>query len=409
MATKLLTPAEALAALKKKYAKYRGVWLAFTSAANAQLTLEDDIQWPLSIPLGAPTEKEASENFKGVQAWVSAWRASSLPGIQWTERRWSGLGAQTLPTAIVLNSPLEVAAAIGEKASWLRASGRYDTFTLSREDFIRNKTLEKYFPVLAEYSDEDFSRLRALLNWLFTHPESNLYIRQLPIEGVDTKWLEKRKGLVTDLLAVMRGHLPEESEFYSLCGIRKHSHRIRMRVLDAGLRKMFQGLGDLELPLEDVRALQWQPQHVLIVENKETGVALTDLPGTVVFMGLGNAVDLLKDIPWLQSPASPRILYWGDIDTHGFAILSRAKGIFPNLASVLMDETTVSHCYGLWGSEPMPHAAESLPHLNEQEAALYDGLKRHKWAAALRMEQERVPFEFAMDTLAKAFMSNPSA
>lgn len=402
MATKLLTPAEALASLKKKYAKYRGTWLAFNSASTAQQALEDDIQWPLSISLGAPTEKEASDNFKGVQTWVSSWRASAIAGLQWTEKRWGGLGAQTLPTSLVYHCPLEVAAAIGEKTAWLRASGRYDTLTLSRDEFIRNKTLEKYFPVLAEYSDEDFSRLRVLLNWLYVNPNSGLYIRQLPIEGVDTKWLEKRKGLVTDLLAVMKGVAPQDAEFFSLCGIRKHSHRIRMRVLDPLLRKMFQGLGDLELPLEDVQALQWRPKTVLIVENKETGVALTDLPGTVVFMGLGNAVDLLKEIPWLQGDDAPRLLYWGDIDTHGFAILSRAKSIFPTLTSVLMDEATVSHCYGLWGTEPMPHSAETLACLNDQEAALYSGLKCHKWAAALRMEQERVPFDFAMETLARA-------
>jgi len=40
------------------------------------------------------------------------------------------------------------------------------------------------------------------------------------------------------------------------------------------------------------------------------------------------------DADWL---ARSRILYWGDIDTHGFFILNRLRGIFPHAESFLMN------------------------------------------------------------------------
>jgi hypothetical protein len=47
---------------------------------------------------------------------------------------------------------------------------------------------------------DNFQRLVATVSWLDAHPTSGLMLRQLPIEGVDTKWLGKNKSLVLALL-----------------------------------------------------------------------------------------------------------------------------------------------------------------------------------------------------------------
>ncbi len=61
-----------------------------------------------------------------------------------------------------------------------------------------------------------------------------------------------------------------------------------------------------------------------------------------------------------------QIHYWGDIATHGFAMLSQLRGYFSK--------------------------AQCLPNLNEQEQALYKNLKQNKYQLCLRLEQERIPF-----------------
>ncbi len=53
---------------------------------------------------------------------------------------------------------------------------------------------------------------------------------------------------------------------------------VRLRVLDPILRAQVGGLDDINAPLEMLAARPWQPRHMLIVENLQTGLALQDLP-----------------------------------------------------------------------------------------------------------------------------------
>ena len=76
--------------------------------------------------------------------------------------------------------------------------------------------------------------------------------------------------------------------------------------------------------MTELRELTIAPKRAIIVENLETGLALPDIPATVAFMRLGNAVSLLSELPWLHDCTA---LYWGDIDTHGFVILIGGIGL----------------------------------------------------------------------------------
>jgi hypothetical protein len=107
-------------------------------------------------------------------------------------------------------------------------------------------------------------------------------------------------------------------------------------------------------------------------KNLNTGISLPDIDGTVAFMRLGLAVDQLEAIGWLRR--AQRHLYWGDFDTHGFAILARARLRFPNTVSVLMDEDTLLAHRKLWVREPTPCRVESPEGLTVAELAVYEGV-----------------------------------
>ena len=47
-------------------------------------------------------------------------------------------------------------------------------------------------------------------------------------------------------------------------------------------------------------------------------------------------MDVLEPLGWLTDLD---LVYWGDIDTHGFAILNRLRHRFGNARSMLMDRT----------------------------------------------------------------------
>jgi len=149
----------------------------------------------------------------------------------------------------------------------------------------------------------------------------------------------------------------------------------------------------------DLAQLHIAPLHVLIVENLQTGLALQDLPGTIAFMGLGYSVDLLAQIPWLRD--ADRI-YWGDIDTHGYAIVDRARACLGPVRTVLMDEPTSLSHRTLWTTEPARHGTNELPHLLPAEQAVYRALRQHAWGQAVRLEQERIGWAVAELALAGA-------
>ena len=360
-------------------------------------------QWPLEVPLGIPAEQAALRQIDGVRAWVGAWQswqASALQGwgvLSWCERRWKTLGVQRLPEKLMLHGPGDVAMWIGESARWERAQSRYQALT-ARWPLLAQQ-LPRHFDVLADYGDADFRRLAQMLDWITNHPDCGLYPRQLPVSGLDSKWLEGRKGLLAALVATIREDPSGDLDFYRRCGLKAPPLLVRMRVLDQALRDRIGGIGDITAPVEDLAGIHLPVSHVFIVENLQTGLAMSDIPGAVVFMRLGYNVDVLARLPWL---ARAKCIYWGDLDTHGFAILHRARSCVPALQSVLMDEDTLLQHKTLWVDEPVQHPATELTLLTGQEQQLYRHLKQQRWGQNVRLEQERIDWDAAWGALRRA-------
>lgn len=315
------------------------------------------------------------------------------------ERQFARLGRHRLPVSLTLPDAAAVAACVGQLRRWEIATQRCQQMQERWPD-MGERALATRFDVLADYSAVDFERLVSLLAWLNANPASGLYLRQIPVEGVDTKWLEKRTGLVAGLLRSLREVSEEESDFYRLFGLRKPAHRVRIRALCPALRQAIGGLCDIEAPVAEIAALPISPRAVVVVENLETGLALPDLPDTMVVMRLGNAVGAVGALPWLVG--AEVVLYWGDIDTHGFAILHRARRAVPHLRSVLMDEETLLSHRSLWVEEAAQCPNVPLEDLTAKELAVYENLRASAWGPRIRMEQERLGWADAMAVLMRA-------
>jgi hypothetical protein len=173
-------------------------------------------------------------------------------------------------------------------------------------------------------------------------------------------------------------------------------HIVRLFLLDERLRRLAGGLRDISARPEELATLDLPVSRVYIVENLQTGLAFEDCPGAVVFMGLGYGVGTLATLPWVvRAPCT----YWGDLDTHGLAILSRARSKMPYLESALMDEQTLLSHRDLWVSEDQQNAAPELALLTPAEQSLYRGLKQQRWGVNVRLEQERIAWSYAWDAL----------
>ena len=119
-------------------------------------------------------------------------------------RRWAS-GDQELPSRLVLASPEEMAQVLGHDKSWSRAGERYAAWCTQFPLLAGSRAVARNCDdVFIGYSDADFVRLTTLLQWLVDYPNSNLYLRQLPVADVDTKWVWPRRGIVRDLMRQLR-------------------------------------------------------------------------------------------------------------------------------------------------------------------------------------------------------------
>lgn len=295
---------------------------------------------------------------------------------------------------LVVPSAGAAAAALGNARAWDRARRRYDEWCTTFPKLQGSRAAARQVEgVLVDYSEEDFVRLNGLLRWLVENPRSGLYLRQLPVPDVDTKWVEKHKGAVLDLARHLLS-APDKASLHEVCGLRTEPTRLRIRVLCPQLRAQLGGLCDIEAPHSEVAALPIRPRTCIVVENQNTGIALPDISGAVAFMRLGLAVDQLESIGWIREAKLQ--VYWGDLDTHGFAALARARRRFPELVSVLMDEETLLTHRSMWVREEKPSKVESPQSLTPTELAVYEGIRTSIWGQQVRLEQERVSWPWAM-------------
>jgi hypothetical protein len=294
------------------------------------------------------------------------------------------MGNVTIPEKVLFEDAQAVADCAGLRrhwdtlhARWQRIGGRYPVLAGQRDcttAIIRT----------ADWPDDDFRRLMELLAWCRQNPASGLYLRQLPLVDIDTKWVEGRRGVVEPLLRILMG---KEGDIREVMGLRRSPNTVRMRLLDADLREQLLGMEDLQISVGQWNyVFRYPPRRLLIVENLESGLALPDIDGVAVVMALGNNVTALRGIEWV--PAAD-ILYWGDVDTWGLHILSRARGIFPHLRSVLMTEEVVESHRHLLTDEPTQDKRPAV-NLTEDEAQLLSDLQTGRWGERRRLEQERI-------------------
>jgi len=123
------------------------------------------------------------------------------------------------------------------------------------------------------------------------------------------------------------------------------------------------------------------------------------------FSDWANGVELLQSASWMSGA---HIYYWGDIDTHGFAMLDRLRGVFPNARSFLINRETLMAHRPLWVREHAPYRA-GLSRLEPDEHALFDDLVYDRLGENARLEQERISYAFLERSLRAISVSLLSA
>lgn len=375
--------------------------------------------FPLRLQLKAPASADMTHRFDEVRSWAATLAALPAVRLELQDIRHRVQGLQRVPVRAWVDS-------LPAAVDWLGKQPELDQFVALYQHTrdvqpLLLPWLERR-PFKALELAAAWPKLLAVIGWCLKNPRPNIYIRQVDLPGVHSKFIESHRPVLAELLSLCltegvyagfvadsfttpvatpaatlvatpaatpvpaTATIPFESRF----GFRTKPARVRCRILDPEIAGL-PGTCCPDITLDADSFSNWisGAKRVFITENEINFLAFPPVPGALVVFGSGYGWAALSRARWL---AHLPLHYWGDIDTHGFAILNQLRTHFPHAVSFLMDRNTLMAHQPCWGLETAPTAAD-LPMLNQAEQALYDDLRHNRIQPQLRLEQELIRFQ----------------
>jgi hypothetical protein len=358
--------------------KHRAVLL--TDLASGQ-------DWtPIMVPLRGPGPGEIGPRFAEVQAWAGEWAKTAARGplrVQYKQVGGRLVGTNSIPARAWVDGYGQAWELLGAGAEVRRLGELLDC---TRERCPRVLPWLERYPVRGLELAGDWERLLAAVRWVDERQVPGLYIRQVDVPGVDTKFIGRHKRVLAELLDLQLDPVridPAATDFEGRYGFRRKPDYVRFRIASPGTVYT-----ELTVRSDEFTTAPPDVTRAYIVENEVTFLAFPLAVDAMVLFGSGYALQVPQSLAWLNALD---LIYWGDLDTHGFAILNRLRGRFPRVRSMLMDRATLIAHQSQWVTEPDPTRA-ALPLLTEEEQATYQALATGTLGDSIRLEQERVSF-----------------
>ncbi|MEX0618614.1 MAG: DUF3322 domain-containing protein [Pseudohongiellaceae bacterium] len=355
--------------------------------------------FPLRLTLKRPASTEIADHFGDVREWIATLQKLSDLRLEMRGVRHRILGQNTLPDSIWIDSHSQAVSFISKSRESLRFQKLVDA--TRQQDPALVDWLTRY-PLKALALADKWDKLLLVVSWIKAHPRPGIYLRQVDIPGIDSKFIESHRGVLSELLDIV---LPSQSidpiftgigSFSARYGFKRKPSHIRFRMLDSRHSILGGTREDVWLDIDNFLALEPDIRRFFITENEINFLSFPQHPDSTILFGAGYGWESLARAQWLQNC---EIFYWGDIDTHGFAILDGLRKHFPHTQSLLMDKATLLAHRALWGVEPS-QTTRDLIRLTQTESDLYDELRTNTLQDSIRLEQELVGFDWVEDAVA---------
>ena len=394
---------------------------AWGSGALLRAVLEPGGLYPRRRPLKRPTAATLRIDYAAARAWAAELFAAVGPfSLETAEVGRTTVGSNQLPAAAVFESADAEVTFVGKA----REAARFVELTMgltALHSSFRGWALKRPLKLL-DLGADALTAARVAL-WLADNAEPGIYVRQLSLPGVHTKFIENHRAVISELAVGLQADAasaaveevddalaasPAEpgsllglapartpaARFAASHGFLHPPELVRFRMLDPAVPLLGQSR-DLTVTAEAFSTLSLPVTTVLITENLVNFLALPDSPHTLAIYGGGYGFSSLRDAGWLRDC---EVLYWGDLDTHGFRILDQLRAVHPHVVSVMMDQATLLAHRDAWVTEPSPSKA-LLSRLTSDESALYLGLRDDAFGTAVRLEQELIRWDWVLGRL----------
>jgi hypothetical protein len=344
---------------------------------------------PIEVPLRGPKPSQVGDDIAAARSWVAALDAGRRDDrrytLQWQSIGGRQIGRNRLPIRAGVSSFEQAWALLGVATS----VRHFDDLLALAQRHPRVREWVVDHPHHALSLGHEMSQLIAAYVWLEGHRQSNRYLREISAPGVDTKFAERHRPV----LAAMLGVSSTASGFLAGLGLRSKPGLVRLR--PAPTLGLPAPLTELAVRSEELAQLRVEPRLAIIIENEISYLCIDVPEDGIVIWGKGFEVDRVGRLRWL---AEADVLYWGDIDTHGFAILDRLRAWLPRTRSVLMDDDTLLAHRDRWVTEDHP-AKSVLTRLTPDEQDLYSELVGDGFGERVRLEQERIDWRWVEQRL----------
>lgn len=372
--------------------------------------------YPRRRALKHPTASELRSDYPAARRWAEEIH-SGVPAfsVETVALGRTTIGANQVPVAVLFETALDEARFLGrtrQAGEFLRLAAGLT----AKHQLLSAWAADHPIPLLSIGVDGLTAADVAL--WLAANPRPGTYLRQLSLPGVHTKFVERHRQTIdqmVDVLQPRRREVPRATteaggflhqaatasspaaRFAARHGFLHPPELVRFRLLDQSRANLFPaGAADMTVTAEAFRGLRLPVSRVFITENLVNFLSLPAAPDTLALFGKGYGFGVVRDASWLSECT---LQYWGDLDTHGFRILDQLRSAHPHVESVLMDEETLLKHRTLWGAEPAPSRAK-LTRLTRTESELYRALQDDIHGPAVRLEQELIRWDYALERLA---------
>lgn len=234
-------------------------------------------------------------------------------------------------------------------------------------------------------------------NWLYQNNQSHLYLRTIPLE-VHSKFIESNISIIHSLISTEK--LTKENNFMKQHGLLEKPDFVRIRFLDEV--ECINGFSPEELQLTTSDFLRLPSasfmkkiDSIYIIENEMVYLTFPKIKNSICIWGHGFTASQFKRFEWLNKY---NLYYFGDLDEHGYEILSIFRSSFPRTKSFCMDMSILNE-FDRFRVKGETLKGGIPANLTDEEMNVFNELKRDE--KRNRLEQERVSQAWIMQKITR--------
>lgn len=352
--------------------------------------------WPIQVAIGIPSARLFVEQLADVREHIEQWRKVKVGHVIWEEKKYIASSEKiALPVYWQINTPSEWASATND------TKVRQEFVLLEKivsavDPVFHSLIINKRYLFVAKPIDEVIKASHVALN-LSPNCARGKPLRALSVANCDSKFFERNRNLVTQLLDVRFDDAASDRGLEQfLDAVDEKNHWLLIAPLDRQLLPFDQ----LRIRATELIDTELPASCLVVVENEQCLHLLPQLSNTIAILGAGLNLSWLN-AAWLKKKT---LAYWGDMDTWGLTMLADARAKQSHLTALLMNQATFDkYAEKLAVMEPQRAEPQPPANLTNEEREFY--LKLFTVEKG-RLEQEFLPESDVKNALLKWHEAN---